>query len=145
MTGPVVADQVQFIAEWLMARYGHPDAWDSMPYNNTIEQFTIDARDLTEDLHRGDAQTLCGASAGPGRPTWIPCMLPAGHDSRAGHWSTSGCAGGQVRWEDPTSDHNQPKPPPIYRHTTRDKGECHDVRCLREHVYASPEPEEGRP
>jgi hypothetical protein len=64
---------------------------------------------LDEDML--DGVTLCGSPAAdvpmlatyhPQCHTWVPCMLPAGHDPRAGHWSTSGSAGGQVRWTDGT-------------------------------------------
>jgi len=48
-----------------------------------------------EDFDRLRAER-CGAT-NPENATFVPCMLPP-HDSRAPHWSTSGCAGGAVQW-----------------------------------------------
>lgn len=54
----------------------------------------------TQDFSKCGARAsdVPSVAANHNTKTWIPCMLDAGHAD--GHWSTSGCAGGQVRWAD---------------------------------------------
>jgi hypothetical protein len=57
-----------------------------------------DRADLPADFRvplDGDRPKLCGVRHGT-NDSFISCMRRSGHDGD--HWSTSGCAGGQVSW-----------------------------------------------
>lgn len=73
-----------------------------------LDQWNAEMGALIDSALSGNAPDpsapKCGARHA-GNPTIVPCMLPEGHDTRAPHWSTSGCAGGACQWFDTEPDH----------------------------------------
>ncbi len=80
---------IEKVAEALAEAYRHPAA------------MYLDAAERVVDAM---AKAHCAARH-PSNASIVPCMLPVGHDSRAPHWSTSGCAGGACEWFDENPDH----------------------------------------
>jgi hypothetical protein len=73
-----------------------------------------------EETCRAEASDVPTLAAIYHTDSWVPCMLPSGHEGA--HWSTSGCPGGEVRWIDDEQATETPTRRDTKEHTMSEDG-----------------------